>query len=348
MWDSTINSSKVTVTANSNTVAYSSEWSVSIDPPNQSIANADGSISFKLGDTLPEGSVIDIDLPDNLSNTLSSSTDISEYCWSKTTYTTCRTNSSGEIELTTAVDVSSGTLIELYIEDFFTTGTAAGTTGFNIVADWESVNLVDDTTTYTSDQLFTPGSSLSGATFSVPVVSMTSTTEATMNDVTIQFKVTTGVLATDHLKIQFPREFDPFVGDASVMLSEEPSTYYLDCSSTSLGLCWCTVDKHTVTVMPSTAVEASGLVDITIKNVSNPSNGTTTNKLRVAVVGNDGAYKAYTADLISAGLTTTVLPVSNIPIQSVEANNHYLFSTGVEYTFKFYINSGSLATDESV
>lgn len=33
-WDTTYNSSKVTVTANSATVAYSSEWSVSIDPPN--------------------------------------------------------------------------------------------------------------------------------------------------------------------------------------------------------------------------------------------------------------------------------------------------------------------------
>lgn len=297
---------------------------------------------------MPEGSIIAIDLPDNLTNSLSSSSDISEYCWSKTTYVTCRTNSSGEIELTTAVDVSSGTLIEIYVEDFFTTGTAAGSTGFDIKADWQSINLVLDTTTYSNDQKFTPGSSLSGATFSVPVVSMSATNEASMSDVTIQFKVTTGVLATDHLKIQFPREFDPFVGDASIMLSEESSTYYLECSSTSLGLCWCTVDKHTVTVMPSTAVEASGLVDITIKNVSNPIAGTTSNKLRVAVVGSDNAYKAYTADLTSAGLTTVALPVNNIPIQSVEANNRHLFSTGVEYTFKFYINSGSLATDESV
>ena len=129
-------------------------------------------------------------------------------------------------------------------------------------------------------------------TMSVPTFTMSNNNAGEYADYTFKFKASTGYNVGDSISIYFPDAFDPFVGHASVWFENEPSTYYLKCESTSMSLSWCTVDKWKVTVMGSAAVAAENEIDITIKYVSNPPEGTTTEKLMVAVIDGTGAYVA--------------------------------------------------------
>lgn len=168
------------------------------------------------------------------------------------------------------------------------------------------------------------------------------------SDYTFTFKTDTGYAVGEMIKITFPHAFDPFVGHASQWLAQESGTYYLNCSSTSLSLTWCTVDKWTVTISGSAAVEAANSIDITLSMVMNPAEGTTAQKLRVAVCDANGAYKSYNSDFNSAGVTIAAVPADNIAIQSVMASNHNLFSSSVTYTFNYYLEDVSLDTDENL
>lgn len=168
------------------------------------------------------------------------------------------------------------------------------------------------------------------------------------SDYTFNFKSSVGYSIGDTIEITFPHAFDPFVGHASTWLLQEPNTYYLKCESTALSLIWCTVDKWKVTVSGSAAVEAANEIDITLKYVSNPAEGTTSQKLRVAVINSTGVYQAYNIDFISAGVTIVAPAAVNIPIASVMASSHKLFAGSNDYTFSFFLDDTSLDTDENL
>lgn len=80
---------------------------------------------------------------------------------------------------------------------------------------------------------------------------MTNNNAGEASDYKFEFKTDTGYAVGESIVITMPDAFDPFVGHASVWLDEEPNTYYMSCSSDSLSLSWCTVDKWTVTVWGS-------------------------------------------------------------------------------------------------
>jgi len=163
---------------------------------------------------------------------------------------------------------------------------------------------------------------------------MDNKTAGEYSNYTFSFKTSVGYTVGDKLEITFPHAFDPFVGNAGQWLLQETGTYYLDCSSTALGLVWCSVDKWKVTVSGGAAVEAANLIDITIKGVSNPTAGTTTQFLRLAVLNSTDVYQVYTANFAAnGGVVTTAPATKNIDIHSVTATNNYLFGGSVDYTF---------------
>lgn len=169
-----------------------------------------------------------------------------------------------------------------------------------------------------------------------------------MSDYTFNFKSSVGYSIGDTIEITFPHAYDPFVGHASTWLLQEPNTYYIKCSSTALSLIWCTVDKWKVTVTGSAAVEAANAIDITLMYVSNPVEGLTTQKLRVAVINSSAVYQAYNIDFNSAGVTIAAPPVNNIPIHSVTTSSHNLFAGSNTYVFNFFLDDTSLDTDENL
>jgi hypothetical protein len=108
------------------------------------------------------------------------------------------------------------------------------------------------------------------------------------------------------------------------------------------------VDKWKVTVSGSAAVEDNGTVDVTIHMVWNPTEGTTTEKLQVAVVNSDGVYQSHNADFNNGGIVTTSPPDSNISVKSVSTSSHNLFAGSSTYEFKFFVNKTTFTTTENI
>jgi len=80
----------------------------------------------------------------------------------------------------------------------------------------------------------------------------------------------------------------------------------------------------------------------------NPAAGTTTQKVRVAVVNSSGVYQAIDTDFASGGITTVAPPAKNIPIKRVTVSNHELFANSVDYQFDFFLEDATLDTDENL
>lgn len=100
--------------------------------------------------------------------------------------------------------------------------------------------------------------------------------------------------------------------------------------------------------MGSAAIEAANDIDVTLHYVKNPAVGTTTQKLRLGLVGSDNVYKALSLDFAGAGVTTTAAPSATVSIADVHSSDHHLFGTNVTYTFKFYVGATTFEADENV
>jgi hypothetical protein len=278
-----------------------------------------------------------------------SGNDLKDYCWSNQQYSKCESVGASSIKLTTAVDITSSTSIEVWIDDGFSTGSTAtiSTTGFDIAATWQGISIIDDPDTassYSAASQFTPTAAVAGSitddSYSIEVNNL-----GASSDYTFSFKVTGGYTVGDSIMIKFPREFDLFVGDAGQWFTEEPDVYYMNCSSTAMGASWCKVSKRVVTVTGSVAVEETNAIDITLNGVCNPA--TSSRKFIVSLVGSDGAYKAH--DIAFSNDITFGTAPTNIEFKSVSVSNHYLFGHSADYTFEFFLGGGNtLDTDETL
>lgn len=257
--------------------------------------------------------------------------------------------SGSNLVLELATEVSSGATISLYINKGFTTAsnTNASTDEFEIDAVWASTKIIEDTTTNAADKKFTATAAITGS-ITVPTLTMSTSNAGEASDYTLSFTSSTGYDLGDKIEIYFPDAFDPFVGHASVWFLQEAGVYYLNCSSSTLSLVWCMVDKWKVTVSGSAAVEDNGTVDVTIHHVWNPTEGTTTDKLQVAVVNSEGVYQSHNVDFNNGGIVTTAAPDSNISIKSVTTSNHNLFSGSNTYEFKFFVDKTTFTTTENL
>lgn len=265
----------VTVTTATDTAGVSKDWSYTLIPNNASAGTADADFSFKVDRELPMGSTVQIKFPTNLGVALAQG-DINNSCWSMLKYQTCKINSSSELELVMAVDVAADTLIDLYVNKGYTlpTNVNISTDVFKVSASYAAQTLVTDAATLVSTKQFTAAAAIAG-TLSGQVFAMSNKNAGEYADYTFTFKSTTGYTATDKIVIYFPVEFDPFVGHASQWLDNESGTYFMKCSSSAMGLSWCTVNKWKVTIVGTTPVDAGVDIDITLHYVSNPAAGST-------------------------------------------------------------------------
>jgi hypothetical protein len=81
---------------------------------------------------------------------------------------------------------------------------------------------------------------------------------------TFTFKSSQAHTATDKFVIVFPDEFDAYIGMSMNKFSNEPTTYYIDCSSSALGTFWCMVDHWELWIMGSSDVVANTDISITV------------------------------------------------------------------------------------
>jgi hypothetical protein len=286
VWDSDDDNGKVSVSQDyvpsTTAKGSSSNWAHSLTPDNAGVlVGADASIKFKLSETLCIGSVLKIESP--LTVKLAAG-DIKDSCWSNKLYTSCQATTNS-FTLKLGAEVPSGQEIKLYFEQALTLpgDTTATATGFKVKADWEDTSeFVSDTETtrkFTAEAKLPTSAAFTGKGFSMSIKNA-----GEYSDYTFKFKSSRGYVLKDCFYIDFPAEFDAFVGSAGIWYQvQEPDTYYLNCSSTSLGNVECTVDKHRVTVTGTTAVDSANEIDITIQDVMNPTKmGASNEKIMIA------------------------------------------------------------------
>lgn len=260
-------------------------------------------------------------------------------------YRKCETLSDGAVQLTLDADINAQ-YIELYIEKTITlpTTTTESTSGWSVKASWHSnTDYIADTTT-TASLKFTPGAALSES-FSGQAFSQSIKNAGEMADYEFKFKSSIGYTVGQTFTVDFPEDFDPFVGNAAKWFANE-NNYYLECSSSAMTYVWCTVDKRRVTVSGSAAVDKLIEIDFTIKTVCNPPkvSGTTT-KLILAQLDSAGVYQAIDEDFADGGVTTTAVPGAGVTLKSVKSSDHKLFTTNSDYTFEFLLDNNTVENE---
>jgi len=259
----------VTIDSTAQSVGTSSDLTVNAMPDNINATSADVHLKFKVSKALPKGTKLSVKFPSNLTKVLSGN--IKDSCWSKSMYTGCNMNNS-QLELDLGEDVAQSTNIEIYVNKGWSLPSTVTVSSdvFQITAVFSTVTIIGDAATVVSDKTFTASAAMA-STISGNILAMSNNNAGEVADYTFTFKSSTGYAVTESIEIYFPNAFDPFVGMASKWFMNEPSTYYINCSSTALSLVWCTVDKWKVTIMGSSAVEAANDIDITLKYVMNPT-----------------------------------------------------------------------------
>ncbi|CAG9316465.1 unnamed protein product [Blepharisma stoltei] len=293
-------------------------------------ANADIFLSFTLSKTLPANSVLTIS-PGGVGTWIKSG-DIKDYCWSSVVYTDCSVTNS-KVQLTFSYVITSGSTVQLYLDSAITLPSSSGTTstGFQIAATYASSTIISDSS---PGALLTVNAAPSGAITLTSVKPSKVDNAGEASDYLFNFSSTQEVVSGDYFIIQFPRDFDAYIGDAENTYPDcAPGDWFLSCSSTTLGSITCAVDHWYLKVsgISKPGSTANGL-DLTVKGIRNPKSGTTGN-FNIWQYGSSGTLKAYQNSAISA---KTSDPVANsLTLKDLVIDNTLLSGTST-YSFDFY------------
>ncbi|CAG9328371.1 unnamed protein product [Blepharisma stoltei] len=303
-------------------------------------ASVDMYLSFTLSKQLPAGSVISIS-PGGVGSWLKSG-DIKDYCWSNLAYSACTVTSSN-VQVTLVNSLSSGSAVQLYLDSAITLPSSSGatSTGFQISATWSDVSIISDSSPGT---VFTVNAAPAGAVTltSVKINNVNNAGEAA--NYLFSFTSNQAVASGDYFIIQFPRDFDAYLGDADNTYPDcFPNDWYLTCSSTALGSVACAADHWYLKVSGvSKTATASSSLDLTVNGIRNPDSGTT-GYFNIWHYGSTGTVKAYVNSAISV---TTLDPVANsVTLKPVTVSGQ-LLSGSSTYSFDFY-SAGTFSSSYS-
>lgn len=105
----------VAVNTTAGTTGVSSDWAFSFIPNNANVGvPVDGHLKFKVNQTLPKGTILQITFPDNIGQAFGTG-NINNDCFSKISYTECSVTASSRLQMTIAEDVTALNFIELYV-----------------------------------------------------------------------------------------------------------------------------------------------------------------------------------------------------------------------------------------
>jgi len=107
------------------------------------------------------------------------------------------------------------------------------------------------------------------------------------------FKSSKDFISTDKIKIQFPFEYDPYIGNSWVQFENEPGSYYIDCTCSQLGTVLCKVEHWNIIVTGTSQPKANTDITITIYEVFNPPyDASGTASFKIAHLQSDDVYVA--------------------------------------------------------
>ncbi|CAG9323210.1 unnamed protein product [Blepharisma stoltei] len=297
-------------------------------------------LSFSLSKALPAGSLIGIN--PGFATWSRSTGDIKDYCWASIDYKSCTIISTTKLEITTTKDLIAGTTIQIYLDSVLSLPSTVGATssGWQISTSWQSTTITSDPNPGTSFTI-NAGVSTLIAISSVKISDVKNAAEAA----TYVFSFSSGadVASGDYFVIQFPRNFDPYIGDAINTYSDcLPNTWLLSCNSTALGSVSCASDHWYLLINGiSKTSTASTILDLTVQSVRNPAAGTT-GYFNIYHYASAGTVKAYFTSTTS--VTTTSVSPSSIILKDVLSSSSQLVASS-KYTFDFYVASATYTND---
>jgi hypothetical protein len=250
---------------------------------------------------------------------------------------------------------SSGT-IEIFIDDAVDTpgNTNATTAGFKVTTNWYSATVDDDSTaTVDSTRKFTADAALVGTVTATSTSSLTfePQTAGEFATYTFSFKSSVTFLATDMVVIVFPDEFCPFLGggnDGHGGAAEwfanglETDMYYVMASSTEMGTVWAKADHWEVWITGTNEITANSDITVTLMNIGNPPAAATSN-FKIGHTDSSKSYKGYAKTFGTVTPTTALL--TTMAIREVTVSNRFLWASGIDYSFEFYMPSVTAAME---
>ena len=317
-------------------------------PDTAAVSVVDSYLKFSMATEIPEGGSISIEMP--IAKILADS-DNKDSCWFSLKYSACTstTGSTNKVTVTLAEVYFSGTELELWLDAAYSApgDTTTTTSGVRIGSEWFGIELDQDTTTYKASQKYTALTELTESitgSADTDFLIMDPTNAGEYADYTFKLYTTQDYLATDYLKITFPKDFDPYIGKSSVWFDDEPNTYRIDCESSYLGVpLFCEVEHWTVTIKGVNAVAATDAFEVKIKDVLNPAQGAT-GQFKIAHLDSLGAYKAFNHQF---GNVTPTIPAKNIVVRSITQSSTETFETEQSYTFQLYLD-GQVDTNKEL
>lgn len=239
-------------------------------PDSAGLADVDLMLQFSLTNFVNSLGLIEITIP--LAWKLVGN-DIKDYCWSDIQYSSC-TYSSGTLQLAITENIGSGETIQIYLDQAVDMAGTAGvsTDGFRITTSWAGITIDQDDASVITSRKFTTAASLSENITPANTNSISNYPKNAGDSATYSFtfKSSKDFSATDKIKIVFPMEYDPFIGDSWIKFENEPSNYYIDCLCPQLGTVLCQVEHWEVIVRGTSEPSANTDITITIYEVFNP------------------------------------------------------------------------------
>jgi len=319
--------------------------SIRVLPPNAGTTDNDLYVSFYMQYDLPSGSVVSITIPSGYTP-VTGGTANNNKCWvSPLTYTSCSVQSSIAFTISQAYQALS--VVEVFVRHALSPPTdvpAASTNTvyvFKIGASWQGATIITDPgAPYSGAQLTVPSGKVSTLiTYTTPSISVSPRNQGELATYVFTFTLNVAFNETDVLYVIWPDEYDPYIGEATQMQSQEPGNYYLPCTSSALGaVVWCRVDHNIMIVSGSTSIGQASVVSITVQNVRNPPTGTT-NPFRVYHYSNTLLLREWVSSLGTVAITGSP---SLIEIRNLAVSNR-LLSTTADYSMILYL-AGSFDT----
>lgn len=319
--------------------------SISVLPPNAGTTDNDLYMSFYMQYDLPAGSVVSVTIPSGYT-IISGGTASNNKCWvSPLTYTSCTVQSS--ISFTINQSYQALSVLEVFVRHALSPPSdvpAASTNTiypFKIGASWQGATIIaDQGAPYSGAQLTVPSGKVSTLiTSTTPAINVSPRNQGELASYTFTFTLNVAFNETDLLYIVWPDEYDPYIGDATQMQSQEPGNYYLPCTSPTLGsVVWCRVDHNIMIVSGTSSLGQASIVSINVQNVRNPPTGTT-NPFRVYHYSNTLALREWVSSLGTVAITGSP---SLIEIRNLKASTRLLSGTA-DYSMILYL-AGSFDT----
>jgi hypothetical protein len=299
-------SSAITVTLlQANIPGRSSFVTKTTYPQNAMTTDVDLYLKFSLANSVPKAGVLELTSP--LTFKLSTN-NTKNQVWLFPLKYSAVSFSSSPLSITLAEDYTAGTTLELFIDKAVDnpTSTTTTSTGFSLKSSWGGATIDTDVSqTLQSTQQFTASAALTSTLIASASNGLTfsPTTAGEYATYSFNFESSANFTQGDQIWIEFPNEFDPFLGDCWPVVSEEGKSYNIGCSSPQLEAVLCKAERGIVILIPSQL--ASNALTVSVMRVKNPPASTTAN-FRILHMDSQANPKSY--NMAFGNVTPSALP----------------------------------------